>query len=148
MRELKLFFALTSALLLAACTEGKPPQSQGWSAATGAEAYERQWWKSIQAGDFKTAEWHLAPIYTLTTPAGIRDRDHALQYFQNLQLSNFEIGELEVKPEGSDMVVSYVATVQTRSSSAPQRYYMATVWQQGKRGWMAIVHTETPTAPQ
>ena len=144
MRRVKLLVTMGLMLPLAACTAGKPPQSQGWSAATGAEAYERLWWKSVQNGDFKTAEWHLAPIYTLTTPSGIKDRDEAAQYFQGLNLSSIDIAELQVKPEGADMVVSYQATLQMKSSSAPQRYYMATVWQQAKKGWIAIAHSETP----
>jgi hypothetical protein len=146
MRHVKLLVTLSLMIPLVACTAGKPPQSQGWSAATGAEAYERQWWKSVQNGDFKTAEWHLAPIYTLTTPSGIKDRDQAVQYFQGLNLSSINIAELQVKPEGADMVVSYVADLQSKSSSSPQRYYMATVWQEAKRGWIAIAHSETPAS--
>jgi hypothetical protein len=38
--------------------------------------------------------------------------------------------------------VSYVATMQTKSSTAAQRYYMTTVWQQAKSGWIAIAHNE------
>lgn len=143
MQRLKIFVLLALIGSMIACTEGKPPQSQGWSVATGAEAYERMWWKSIQQRDFKSVEWHLAPIYTLTTPSGIQDRDGAMKYFQGLDLVRVDIAELEVKPQGSDMVVSYVATLQTRSSAAPQRYYMATVWQDAKKGWMAIAHSET-----
>jgi uncharacterized protein DUF4440 len=144
MPRLKIFILLGLLLPLAACTEGKPPQSQNWSAATGAEAYERLWWKAIQDGDFKTAEWRLASMYTLTTSSGIRDHDQAIQYFHNLNLTSISLGELEVKPHGADMVVSYLATVQTKSSPAPQRFYMTTVWQEVKKGWMAIAHSEVP----
>jgi len=144
MRFLKTLTSLALSLPLLACTEGKPPQSQGWSAATGAEAYERLWWKALQERDFKTAEWHLAPVYTLTTTSGIRDRDEAVHYFQGLDLASVSIAELNVQPEGPDMVVSYVATLQTRTSADPKRYYMSTVWQQVKKGWVAIAHNETP----
>ena len=145
---IRMAFLLTIALVLStiACTEGKPPQSQAWSAATGAEAYERLWWKAVQDRDFKTAERHLAPIYTLTTPTGIKERDQALEYFQGLDLSSISIGELQVKPEGPDMVVSYTATLQTKAASAPQRFYMTTVWQEVKRGWVAIAHSEVPAS--
>jgi hypothetical protein len=146
MRFLTTVVVLSLSFLLASCTEGKPPQSQGWTAATGAEAFERLWWKALQDRDFKTAEWHLAPIYTLTTSSGIRDRDEAVRYFQGLDLASVSLAELNVKPEGNDMVVSYVATVQTRSAPAPQRYYMATVWQGAKKGWIAIAHSETPAS--
>ena len=129
-----------------ACTEGKPPESQSWSAATGAEAYERLWWKAVQDRDFKAAERRLAPIYTLTTAAGIKEKDQAIQYFQGLDLSSIGIGDLQVKPEGPDMIVSYTATLQTKAASGSQRFYMTTVWQQVKRGWVAIAHTEVAAA--
>ena len=144
MRCAHVLLILASFSFLTACTEGKPPQSQTWPAATGAEAYERLWWKAIQERDFKTASWHLAPIYTLATSSGIRDRDGAMQYFQTLNLTRINIAELQVNPQGSDMVVSYVADLETKASSAPQRYYMTTVWQQAKKGWIAISHSETP----
>lgn len=133
-------------LSLAACTEGKPPQSQKWVEATGAEAYERLWWKAIQDGDFNAAKWRLASMYTLTTTSGIRDREQALQYFQGLNLTRISLGDLEVKPHGVDMVVSYTATVQSKSSPTPQKFYMTTVWQEAKKGWMAIAHSEVPAS--
>ena len=146
MIRLNFLLAIALALSTVACTEGKPPQSQAWSVATGAEAYERLWWKAVQDRDFKNAERRLAPIYTLTTAAGIKEKDQALQYFQGLDLSSISIGELQVKPEGPDMVVSYTATLQTRAASTPQRFYMTTVWQEVKHGWIAIAHTEVPAA--
>jgi hypothetical protein len=131
---------------LVACTEGKPPQAQNWKSATGTEAYERLWWKAIQDGDFNTAKWRLASIYTLTTSSGIRDREQAMEYFQHLSLASISLGDLEVKPHGADMVVSYVATVTSKSSPTPQRFYMTTVWQEAKKGWMAIAHSEVPAS--
>jgi len=144
MFRLRILAAVAMLLPLCACTEGKPPEAQKWPAATGAEAYERLWWQAVQDRDFKVAERHLAPIYTLTTPAGIRGRDQAMQYFQSRDITAINIGDLEVKPQGPDMVVSYSAAVQTRNSTTPQRYYMTTVWQQVTRGWIAIAHTEVP----
>ena len=128
------------------CTEGKPPQSQKWTEATGAEAYERLWWKAIQDGDFNAAKWRLSSMYTLTTTSGIRDREQALQYFQGLNLTSISFGDLEVKPHGVDMVVSYTATIQSKSSPTPQKFYMTTVWQEAKKGWMAIAHSEVPAS--
>jgi len=147
MAWLKLLIATALLLPFLGCSEAKPPRSQAWSQATGAEAYERLWWKAVQEHDAANFERHLAPIYTLTTPAGIADREQALQYFQALALTSIELGEVEVKPQGADMVVSYVATLQTNRSPAPQRYYMTTVWQQAKSGWIAIAHSEVPAQP-
>jgi len=146
MPRLKIVILLALVLPLFACTEGKPPQSQKWSEATGAEAYERLWWKAIQDGDFNAAKWRLASVYTLTTASGIRDREQALQYFQSLNLTSISFGDLEVKPHGVDMVVSYTATLQSKSSPTPQKFYMTTVWQEAKKGWMAIAHSEVPAS--
>lgn len=138
-----LLTVLLASISIVSCTQGKPPQSQGWSAATGAEAYERLMWKSIRERDFRQVERHLAPIYTLTTRSGIAGRDRALEYFRGLNLADVVIGDLEVKPEGADMVVSYTASLQSKSGTA-QKYYMTTVWQQAKKGWIAIAHSEVP----
>lgn len=143
MWKLAALVSLFLAVSIVACTEGKPPQSQAWSAATGAEAYERLMWKSIRDGDFKQVERHLAPIYTLTTRSGIAGRNRALDYFRGLNLSDVVIGDLQVRPEGADMVVSYTASLQSKTGAA-QKYYMTTVWQQVKKGWIAIAHSEVP----
>jgi Domain of unknown function (DUF4440) len=137
------FVALLAVAGMVACTEGKPPQSQAWRAATGAEAYERLMWKSVRDGDFKQVERHLAPIYTLTTPSGIAGRDRALEYFRSLNLADVIIGDVQVNPEGRDMVVSYRASLQKKNGTT-QKYYMTTVWQQVKSGWIAIAHSEVP----
>lgn len=144
MRRLRIALGIALALILCGCTAGHPPESQQWKEATGAEAHERLWWKAVQDKDFPTAERRLAPIYTLVTTAGIADRERAVQYFRSLDLTSINFADVQVQPEGNDLVVSYVATVQARSSSAPQRYYMVTVWQHVEHGWIAIEHSETP----
>lgn len=145
-RCLSLIVVAVAAISLS-CTQGKPPRFQSWKNATGAEAYERLFWKAIEDGDFAAAERRMAPIYTLTSSAGIATRDKAVEYFRALNLKHIDIADLRVDPEGADMVVSYVATLETRSSSSPARYYMTTVWQQAKLGWIAICHTEVRASP-
>ena len=134
------------ASLMMSCTAGRPPRFQSWSHGTGAEAYERSFWKAIQDRDFDAAERRLAPIYTLTTSAGILGREQAAAYFRSLGLKDIEIADLHVVPEGDDMVVSYAAIVETRSTSTPRRYYMISVWQQVKRGWIMTAHSEVPAS--
>ncbi len=142
MHPLRTFALIAVATLMVACTEGKPPHAQSWKDATGAEAYERSFWKAIEERDFASAERRLAPIFNLTTPEGIAAREKAIEYFRALNLQHIDIGDVRVDPEGADMVVTYVATLETKSSSAPVRYFMTTVWQQVKSGWIAISHSE------
>jgi hypothetical protein len=146
MRRLKIALGIALGLAMCGCTAGNPPQSQQWKEATGAEAHERLWWKAVQDGDFPAAERRLAPIYTLVTTAGIADREKAVQYFRSLGLVSIDFAEVQVQPEGNDLVISYIATLQTKSASTPQRYFMVTVWQHVERGWIAIEHSETPAS--
>jgi uncharacterized protein DUF4440 len=144
MQRLKIALGIALVLILCGCAAGHPPQSQQWKEATGAEAHERLWWKAVQEHDFLTAERRLAPIFTLVTATGIADREKAVQYFRSLDLASIDLADVQVQPEGDDLVISYVATMQTKASAAPERYYMVTVWQHVKRGWIAIEHSETP----
>jgi len=146
MVRLKLMAILCATALAVSCSEGKSPRFQSPSDATGAEAYERAFWRAIQDGDFAAAERRMAPIYTLTTSAGIVGRDQALGHFRSLQLKNIAIAELQVVPEGNDMVVSYEATLVTQTDLSPRRYYMTSVWQQVTRGWIVIAHSEVPAS--
>ena len=145
MPRLRNALILFSLLLAVGCTEGRAPQLQSWKDATGAEAYERSFWRAIEDGDVASAEHRLAPILTLTTNAGVAGRDKAVEYFRALHLKHIDIADLRVDPEGADMIVSYVATLETNSSSSATRYFMTTVWQQTKSGWIAICHTEVPS---
>lgn len=147
MYRLRNVAVLFPVILALSCTEGRAPQSQSWKDATGAEAYERSFWRAIEDGDVTSAERRLAPIYTLTTSEGIAEREKAIEYFRALNLKHIDIADLRVDPEGADMVVSYMATVATKSSSSPVRFYMTTVWQQAKDGWIAICHTEVRSNP-
>lgn len=148
MRRCELFIIICVAALTVSCTEGKPPQLQSWKEATGAEAYERSFWKFVEDGDFALAERSLAPIYTLATSDGVAGRDKAVEYFRSLNLKRIDMADVRVDPQGADMVISYVATLESKSSPVPRRYYITTVWQQVKSGWIAICQSEIPAPAQ
>jgi hypothetical protein len=66
-------------------------------------------------------------------------------------LKDYAIGDLQTELNGTTMVVSYTITLNGEVSngngppqplpSAPQ--HMMTVWQQQKKGWIAIAHSGT-----
>jgi hypothetical protein len=113
-----------------------------WSNATGAEQFERLLWQEIKARNWTEVERRLAPTFVEVTANGTRDRDPALERLKALQVEDYSLGELAVRPSGSDMIVAYTITLRP-ASGGETTLRMMTVWQQVKGGWVAVAHSET-----
>ena len=122
-------------------------QSTAWSNATGAEQFERLLWQEIKAGNWSEVERRLAPTLVEVTSSGVRDRGQALERLKALQVADYSIGDLQVRPDGSDMIVAYTITLR-RTSGGEATLHMMTVWQQVKGGWIAVSHSEVNASPQ
>ena len=134
---------LLAGLLLAGCGSPKP---NSWSGATGAEQFERLFWDSVQKKDWNAVEHHLAATFVMSTAAGRLDRDAALAHLQQLDVQEFSLGDVDVRPNGEDMVVTYTITLRGTSGgqplpSGPVR--MMSVWQQVKHGWIKIAQADS-----
>ena len=129
-------------LVLSGCTMWEQKQSTAWSSATGAEQFERLLWQEIKARNWPEVERRLAPSFVEVTPAGSRDRAQTLERLKSLNLADYSLGGLEVRPAGSDMVVAYAITLRA-SSGDETTLHMMTVWQQVKGGWIVVAHSET-----
>ena len=141
---------LTAAILvlsLSGCTMWEQKQSSAWSNATGAEQFERLFWQEIKARNWTEVERRLAPAFVEATASGVRDREQTLERLKALGAADYSMGDLEVRPDGADMVVAYTMTLRA-SSGGETTLHMMTVWQQVKGGWVAIAHSEaSATAP-
>src|SRR5215471_665830 len=88
--------ALTSlCLLLAECSMWKE-KSPAWANATGAEQFERLWWQNVKEKNWDEVEKHLAPTYVYQTSGTTRDRDASLQHLKNLEIAEYELGDVEI----------------------------------------------------
>ncbi len=73
----------------------------------------------------------------------VLSKDQVVPYLQGLNLADFTITGMVVKPNGPDMTLNY--TLQLSSAGGPLQTYTAiSVWQQVAQGWILIVHTEQP----
>jgi hypothetical protein len=123
--------------------EQKPTAT--WANATGAEQFERLLWQEIKAKNWAEVEHRMGPTLVEVTSTGVRDREQALERLKALDLADFSLGELEVRPDGSDMVVAYTITLRAASGSE-STLRMMTIWQQVKGGWVSVAHSETSAA--
>jgi hypothetical protein len=143
-------FVLTLVLAFApACTFYGDHPARTFSEATGGEGLERVFWKDVQAANWVEVERALASNYAGVTPSGTLDRSATLDEYRRWQLRDYAIGDLKTELNGNTIVVTYTITLNGVASngaggsqslaSSPQ--HMMTVWQQQKRGWVAIAHS-------
>jgi len=134
---------------LSACTMWKEKQPPTWSSATGAEQFERLLWKEIQAANWAEVERHLAPTFVSVSPTAVEDRASFLEKLRRLVVTEYALGEMEIRPSGNDMVVTYTVTLsgsQDGQAISAQNWRVMTVWQQvgEEPTWTAIAHSHMP----
>ena len=133
---------LAVALLLSGCW--KDSSKFNWANAPGAEQYERLVWQAIREKEWNEVEHHLAPTFVAVGADGKQfDGPGWLGYCKGLQVKDFAIGDLAVAPNGPDMVVTYDLRLNGATLAASE-LRVVSVWQQVKKGWILISHTETP----
>ena len=140
----RLLSVLALSVVLSACTMWDKPKATTWANATGAEQFERLMWQEIKAANWPEVENRLAPTFVVVSPGGIRDRAAEMVYLRRLAVKDYALGEVEVRPSGSDMVVTYSMTLQASLDGDPLPsgpWRMMTVWQQVGTTWTAIAHS-------
>jgi hypothetical protein len=144
MRSLTIFLFLATLLTLTGCTLYADHPVKAFNQATGGEGFERALWKEIQAQDWKDVNAHFASNFVYITPAGRWDRSGALEQIQKLRIQDYTISDLATEMNRDTFVVTYTITLHGAGQSgtlpsAPERRMR--VWQQHKRGWVAIAHS-------
>jgi len=127
-----------------ACTIWESPR-KSWEGATGGEQLERQFWKEIAAKNWTELHKHLEPGFSLNTATGALDRDAAIAHWKAIDLQEYSLGDFQVKLAGQDMIVTYSMT---RNANPSRESRLMSIWQEGKRGWLLIAHSDAPATEQ
>jgi hypothetical protein len=135
-------FALS--MSLSGCTVYSERPAKTISEATGGESLERVFWQDVQKQNWKDLDSHIASNFVYVTPNGRYERADALQHLEQFQLQEFSLGDLVTEMNRDTFVVTYTIVLRGTAgghalSGQPQR--RMTVWQQEKRGWVAIAHS-------
>jgi hypothetical protein len=140
---------LLLALLASSCTLWKEKQPKTWQSATGPEAFEQLLWQDIQAARWAEVERRLAPTFVAIGPQQRYDRAAAMEQLKKLQVTDFAIGEVDVRPNGETTVITYVITLNGSLAGEPLRGPLRrlSVWQKQADGWLLIASTGLPAAP-
>jgi hypothetical protein len=148
MRKIWIASLLAAALAtvgLSGCTiygEKKP----ALKSTTSSEQFERLFWSAVKAKNWQQLPGMLAANVMYHVGGKVLSKDQVVPYLQGLNISDFTITNMVVKPNGVDMALSY--TLQLSSASGPlQTLTAVSVWQQAAQGWILIAHTQQPQSP-
>jgi hypothetical protein len=143
MRKLWTTTLLAAALALSGCTVYGVKNPPTLKTTTSAEQYERLLWTAVKAKNWQQVPGMLGANVMYSVGGKVLSKDQVLSYLQGLNLTDFNITQMVVKPNGPDMNLSY--TLQRSSAGgAPQTFTAISVWQQVGSGWILIAHTEQP----
>lgn len=120
----------------------KPPS--GWSGATGGEQIERLFWKDVQAKNWTEVDKHVASIFAGAGPGGTMDREAFLRDLQKSPLTDFSLSECRSQLSGADVIIACTLRAQWAGQSSTSS--TLTVWQQLKKGWVMVAHSESRLA--
>ena len=148
MRKIWIASLLAAALAtvgLSGCTiygEKKP----ALKSTTSSEQFERLFWSAVKAKNWQQLPGMLAANVMYHVGGKVLSKDQVVPYLQGLNIADFTITNMVVKPNGVDMTLSY--TLQLSSASGPlQTLTAVSVWQQAAQGWILIAHTQQPQSP-
>jgi hypothetical protein len=142
---------LLGLIFVSGCTFYGEHPAKSMTEATGGEGLERIFWKNVQTANWVEVDRALASNFTSVTTTGTMDRSATIERYRTWRMKDYAIGDLQTALNGTTMVVTYTITLNGTVSggngapqplpSAPQ--HMMTVWQQEKKGWIAIAHSST-----
>jgi hypothetical protein len=145
MRKFWITTLVATVIGLSGCTVygvKKPPTLKS---STSAEQYESIFWTAVKKKNWQALPGMLGANVMYSVGGKVLSKDQVQPYLQGLNVTDFTITGVVVKPNGSDMSLSY--TLQTSSAGgAPQTYTAISVWQQVGSGWILIAHSQQPQA--
>ena len=127
-----------------ACNMWSKPAS-GWTGATGGEQIEKLFWKDVQARNWAEVDRRVADTFAGTGPGGTMDRAAFLRDLQKAPLADYSLSECNSQLNGGDMMVT--CTLRANWAGQPSTASTLSVWQQLKKGWVMVAHSESRLSP-
>ena len=137
-------FAILLVTCTVACNMWSKP-AKGWSGATGGENIEKLFWDDVANKNFAKVEAHIASSFSGSGPAGPMERDAFLQQLHSSSISAVTLSGCTTHLNGADLIIACVAQ---RAGANPEKVSTLSVWQEYKKGWLMVAHSEAPAVNQ
>jgi len=132
-----------------ACGSGwKEPKTYTFKTATGAEQYERLFWDAVKNKDRLAISSHLASNFVRQDESGTKNKEQYLAELDQTKLADYSLAEVNVTPQGMDMIVTYLITLHGTKDGKPlptEPIRHMSVWQQHKAGWVLVAQSAIGT---
>lgn len=139
-------FAILVACFSIACTRWEEPKTFTFKTATGAEQYERLMWDAVKNKDRLAIASHLASNYVRQDGSGTKNKEQYLAELEQINLTDYSLAELNVTPQGTNMIVTYAITLRGNNGGRPfpnEPIRYLSVWQQQKAGWVLVAQSSS-----
>ena len=146
MRKLWMTSLFAVVICLSGCTVYGVKNPPTLKSTTSAEQYERIFWSAVKAKNWQQIPGLLAANVMYSAGGKILTKDQVVPYLQSLNLTDFNLTSMVVKPNGPDMTLNYTLQLST-GGGPPQTLSAISVWQQVAQGWILTVHTEQQQTP-
>ena len=145
MRKFWITSLLAAAMSLSGCTIYGAKKTPTLKSTTSAEQYERIFWSAVKAKNWQQIPGLLAANVMYSAGGKVLSKDQVVPYLQGLNIADFTITGMVVKPNGPDMTLSYTLQLPSAGGQA-QTLAAISVWQQVSSGWILIAYCEQPQA--
>ena len=133
--------AVTLVFSSVACTMWSKP-AKGWAGATGGENIEKLFWDDVVNKNFTKVEAHVSSSFAGSSPAGPMDRAAFLQQLRSQPITAVNLSDCATHLNGADVII---ACVVQRTGARPEKVSTLSVWQEYKKGWLMVAHSEAPS---
>jgi hypothetical protein len=136
---------VSSLLMLSSCTRWAEKQSPNWREATSGEHLVNLFWTEVKAKNWMGLEGHVGAEFMGISPHKTMDRAALMERLRATDIQSFQIGEVETRPAGKDLLVAYVITARGSMGGRPlpeTPIRMMSVWQELGHGWVVVAQPD------
>jgi ketosteroid isomerase-like protein len=121
-------------------------KTNSWKTVTAGEELTRLFWQEVKQKNWTEVSNHMSATVVGLNSNGTLDRDGMLSHFKKMDLSDFQIGEVQTQTSGEHLLVTYTlaarGTIEGHPLPATTRYL--SVWQLVKSGWVLVAQSAVP----
>ena len=147
-RRLLSLAVILALLTFSACTKWAEKSHPSWKEATSGEHLVNLFWGEVKGKNWVGLEAHVGAEFMGVNAKGTMDRAALMEHLRGIDLQSFQIGEVETRPAGKDLLVSYVITARGTHGGQPipeTPIRMMSVWQELGHGWVLVTHSDGGT---
>jgi hypothetical protein len=130
------------------CTMWGEKKTNSWKTVTAGEELTRLFWQEVKQKNWTEVGYHMSSTVVGVDSNGTFDRDGMLTNIKKMDISDFQVGEVQTQISGEHLLVAYTlaarGTVDGRPLPATVRYL--SVWQLVKSGWVLVAQSAIPVA--